>query len=535
MQDDALLKDKSGGRLDWTLAGALGLVGLGGMLALTWYVWPAYLVYADCAPYILQAHTFSQGQLTRSAPPETLAPFFRTNSMIQLDGREFSKQPPGASALFALIMLATKDVRWAPPVVSALALTFSFLWIRRAYDRLTAFLAVGLCACTFMHLMLAASVLSYSPSSLFLAVAMLLFAMYLKRPSRQLALFCGLFVGLQFTARPFTAVLAAVAMASVRLLLFRRHRGLVLQALAFATGVIPGVLIFLIHNRLVTGDWWPLAFSLYDPSDRVGFGPRGVGDFVAMHTPRAALGRLAFNLHTVARLFFVPWVWLVPILAWWFDRILSRSRSEAPRMTRWDFSLILTVLVLVVGHTAYWAARPINYFETYPFLAALIARGTLYLATRSPFFRVFAWVTFGSTALLGAAASWPILAEPVPRVHRIHAVIEQTRERAGPLLVFTSPDHGVQGESIPVLRDYSEFSAGLFNVSPPCDQPVIYAVNRGPSNVLLARQYPNHRPFVLLDVITDPNDEASPFELHMIPLSRYLQRPATTAATETKP
>lgn len=321
-------------RADGIIAAASGLVGLAVLGTLVWLVKPAYMSFGDCVPYVLQTRIFSEGHATRPAPPEELASFFPTIHMIQREGREFSRQPPGASAMFALLMPIVRDVRIAPPVVSALSLALTFLWVRRIYDRRTAVVAVCLCVASPLYLMIAPSVLSYPPSGLLLSATMLLFTFALHGRSTLAALSCGLLVGMQFTVRPLTAMLVVVALASIRLVLFKNHPKMKSQAVAFAAGLAPGIVLLLTYNRVVVGEWWPLAFSLYDPKDVLGFGMRGLWETAVLHTPARALYNLVSTTHEVSQSFCSPkYICLVPMTVWLAGVAIARLRSRRVDLT----------------------------------------------------------------------------------------------------------------------------------------------------------------------------------------------------------
>ncbi len=516
-------------RSDWGLAGAFGLIGLVVTGTLVWVTRPGYLSFTDCVPYVLQAHLFSAGHLSRPAPEEGVSLFFTTVGMLQHEGREFSRQPPGASTAYALVAWLVRDPRWAPPVVTGLAAFLNFLWIRLIFDRRTAVLALLICLLGSTYVLIGASVLSYPVSALFFSAAMLLYAMALRRQAVRWALMCGVFVGLQFTVRPFTAVLTAAALGVCRVTLFRDRPRATAQALAFAAGLLPGVALLLIHNHLVTGAVWPLAFTLYGPADRLGFGVRGLGMVSLVHTPARAVDNLLTTVEQAVRFFFAPYVWLVPVVVWWAGRLVSHRRSDVGRLTAWDGTAIVLIVVPVVGHMAYWCPRTVNYFETYPLLTLLLARGVLYMVARGCLLRTLAGLVV--VLLVGGA---PLLthiglADGLAAVRRVHAAVKEARTQRGRLLVFTRPTDGKLGAPSEALLEYDQLCTDLFNRSLSPDEPVLYAVDRGPFNVVLTQRYPDRAPVVLMTRTKPGVEKGEALEVEIVPYAeRLLETPDTS-------
>jgi Tfp pilus assembly protein PilF len=478
-------------RSDYALGAALGVLGLILMEFLVWLARPGYLSFSDCTPYVLQACIFSNGRLADPTPAEDLQPFFATNGMIDVGGRRFSRQPPGTSALFALVTLIVRDVRLAPPVLSALALTLTWLWIRRAYDRRTAILATAISLLPPGVTILYSSTLSYVPSCLVSAAVMLVFTHAVSRPRITASLLCGLLLGLEFTIRPYTAVLMAIALVLIRASCFRIRPITLRQALAFAGGISTGVILFLTYNRLMTHAWWPLAFNLHDPHDRLGFGLRGLGAVTRHHTPWLALRNLAFTLNSMARDFFCFYAWIIPLAVWWIGRAITRSRSARGRMAQWDWALLMYAAILILGHMAYWWPRTVNYLETVPFFAVLASRGILYMAGGG-------WRCRGllCVAALLALATPAVTLKGIlglPDWSACRPIIKDDRPQSDKSLVF------VRGPGSLTLGQYSigHLMLGFFNYATTPDTRVIYAIDRGGDNVHLMARYPDHRPYLL--------------------------------------
>ncbi len=486
------------GRIDYVLAAVSGLIGLAMMIPVVLATRPGYLCCTDCVPYVVQAHIFSTGRLTRPAPPEELSRFLDTVGMLKREGREFSRQPPGASTMLALLMSVVRDIRLGPVVMSALAIALTYLWVRRAYGLRIAVTAVYICLLSPpAYKVVCCSVLSYVPSSMFLAAGMLMLVLALSRRSTIAALACGLLIGLQFTVRPFTASLVSMTMMIIILGVFRQRPKRLSLAVGLAAGLGVGVILLLVHNRLITQTWWPLAFAQYEPKDRLGFGLRGLGPVPVNHTPRLAVRNLATTFHEMAMVFLWFYVVLIPVLVWWAGRLIRHRRSGRGRLMRWDFSLILLIASIIGGHMLYWCPRSINYSETYPLFAVLASRGVWYVVgnwrPRRRLVVVSATVLLTFVALL--TPLW-MYREAEHSMRPMHQEIERYHSTLGKLLVFVAGRNKL-GEDLEAQHGEDFIMPGLFNCSMSPEQPVIYAADRGPENARLIARYPDRHPCVL--------------------------------------
>ncbi|MBN1347412.1 MAG: glycosyltransferase family 39 protein [Phycisphaerae bacterium] len=512
-----------GGSLTWIdglLAIVLGAIGMTVLVLIVRFVSPCYMSFSDCVPYIMQTHIFIEGRLTRDVPPDDVAPCLTTIGMIRRDGREFSRQPPGAPAVFAGLTVIVRDPRWAPPAATALAILFSYLWIARAYDRKTAVWATVLCLFGPVYLLTGPASLSYAPSALFLSIAMLCFVLSVEKRSIPWALLCGLAIGLQFTNRPYTTVLATGGLAVTRLLVIRNGSPAAKQMLAFTVGLLPGIGLLLIHNRLVIGDFWPLAFTLYDSKDKLGFGVRGLDAATLVHTPVRAIHNLIGTLNQAGLMFFGFYIWLVPIGTWLLGRTVARGRWSEGRLTRWDIMAVVMILAMVIGHMAYWCPRVINYYEAYPFLAVLVVRGLRDMMDRGCLMRLLAGGICAFTMIVGPVLIHAWLSSTLARHRKVHAAIAEALEQHGKILVFSRPLNQRLGEPSSALRSQDLLCTGMLNTSVTPGQPVIYAVDHGPLNESLIARYPDHYPLLLLTEPEDPNDPDAGIKVGMTPLRR---------------
>ncbi|MBN1341864.1 MAG: glycosyltransferase family 39 protein [Phycisphaerae bacterium] len=510
-------------RASWGLPVGIALVSFAIMIFVVQRARPAYLAISDLTPYLIQAEVFGSGHLDGPAPPEEFADFFKTFGMIQKDGREYSRQPPGASAAMAGLTLITGDIRFASPILSAVALGLTLVWVRRVFDTRTAVLAICMCLVDLKYLFLAPTILSYPTSGLLTTTAMLLFVLSIEKERVWPALLCGLVVGLQFTVRPFTATLVVAWLAISRLALFRASPRTVGQSLAFAGGLVPGIGLLLLHNWAITGAVLPLAFSIYCPNDRLGFGIRGLGDYTINHTLMNGLGNLVKAAGELVQGPPLGYLDLLPVTLWWLGRGLTRGRSRRSEVSRWDLMLVLMIVVFLGGHVLYWSPRQVCYFDCLPALWVLFARGI--------------WYLIGSGRALRAVACAVVLVECwtlryVPGhlektaavVAAIQDEIDRVHEAEGPLLLFIRPHQKELGFP-PVEQKQSDPHASwlvlhLFNNPLNRDHaPIIYARDLGPRNRLLMRHYADHRPKLLRARAAYENGQLKTVEWMLLPPS----------------
>jgi hypothetical protein len=312
----------------------------------------------------------------------------------------------------------------------------------------------------------------------------------------------------------------AAALLITRIVVFRDRPGFFRQAVAFIVGLVPGITLLLVHNRLVTDHFLPLAFTLHDPNDRIGFGLRGLGHVSVNHTPTRAVVNLAATLRTTAVNAFVFWVGLVPLAIWWLGRAIRGRRSTTGAITRWDVALAVIASTLICGHMLYWYPRAVNYFEALPLLLVLVARGYGYMADSGRALRWLGRVSIALFAIGGALITKLMLVDAsILPVKAIHSEIARARRDDKAVLVFVRTVNGVLGEDLAGIPERSRVFLGLMNYSLSPEQPLLYAVDRGPANSALVARYPEHRPYLLLTPpAADPNRKW-PFEPVLVPLT----------------
>lgn len=331
----------------------------------------------DASSYFFQAKIFASGQLSAPIPAQLGA--FQGPFMVAHDGRWFSQYAPLTSALLAVGIVA--GVPWlVEPLLGALALWGVYRIGKRLFGARTALLALGLGVLSPFYIYLAASYLSHTVA-LFFAVYFVLFLLRFveRRRARELALAAVCAVCMLLT-RELTAALVgfgatAFIFGSSWRQLWPAWRRLLPALVLAASILVTGVLLYLLYNKLQTGNALVTPRTLFSPADRFGFG-EGIG-FYGRHTPAAGLVVLDQLLTSL----------LINLYGWPFYLTLALvplAFLRPLRALRWDFFCLFMAVLLVGAQAGYFYhgiyLGPRYLFETLPFLLLLTARGLTGLA-----------------------------------------------------------------------------------------------------------------------------------------------------------
>jgi len=251
---------------------------------------------ADSYSYLFQAKVFASGKLF-AADPGLAA--FDIPWTVKHQGRGFSQYSPGWPLLLALGVLAH-----APALVNPLAGLLSyiviFLLVQEMAGRRYAKLAVLFCLLSPFYLFLSASFMSHTSFLLFSSLSAFCFVRGMMRSSYRWTALAGFPAGFALLIRPADGLVMWLAMSAY--FLFKKRRRSIGPIASTLVGVGTGVLVLLVYNRLLVGQWFVSPFSMMGSVNQYGFGP-GIGDpewgdnFDAPgHTPWRSLLNLNLNL-----------------------------------------------------------------------------------------------------------------------------------------------------------------------------------------------------------------------------------------------
>ncbi|HEY4722083.1 MAG TPA: glycosyltransferase family 39 protein, partial [Anaerolineae bacterium] len=244
--------------------------------AIAWGVFGALPHLEDEQANVFQAKVFASGRITVDAP-RVLPGAFYLPFIVQFNGQQFGKYPPGYPLALALGELI--DQPWLiNSIAAALGVLGVYLLGRDLFDEDTGLLAAALGVISPMFVMLSGTLLAHSTT--LAALAFFVWAFVRARRSTEpqryrFAVLAGVSIGWATITRPFTASVIGGPFVLIVLFDLIRNRGRILpmylrMAIAFA-------LIFSLwplFNTLATGSPLTNTYTLWWPSDVIGFGPQ---------------------------------------------------------------------------------------------------------------------------------------------------------------------------------------------------------------------------------------------------------------------
>lgn len=331
----------------------------------------------DASAYYFQAKIFASGRLSAPVPADLGA--FQGPFMVARDGRWFSQYAPMTSALLAIGIRF--GVPWlVEPLLGTLALWGIDRIGRRLFGARTALLALGLGALSPFYLYLAASYLSHTVALFFVVYFVLFLLRFVERHAAGDLALAAVCACCMLLTRELTAVL--VGFGATAFIFGSSWRQLwpawrsVLPILIFAFSiVVTGVMLYLLYDKLQTGDALVTPRALFSPADRYGFGT-GIG-FYGQHTLAAGMVVLDQLLTSL----------LVDLYGWPFYLTLAvvpLAFLRPLRALRWDLFCLFMAALLIGAQAGYFYhgiyLGPRYLFEALPFLLLLTARGVTGLA-----------------------------------------------------------------------------------------------------------------------------------------------------------
>lgn len=332
----------------------------------------------DASAYIFQAKIFASGQLSAPIPANLGA--FQGPFMVADQGRWFALYPPGTSALLALGLLL--HLPWlVNPVLGALALWGIYQLGRLMFSPFVALLAVLLGALSAFYLYLAASYLSHTIALFFGVYFLLSLLRFLERFRLRHLVFAAFSAGGLLLTRELSMIV--VCGGSIALLaVFYRHRWWTERYRIARLAVIPaavlgvGVALYLAYNAVQTGSPFLLPRTVFDPSDRYGFGS-GIG-FYGEHTLAAGFVILD-QLLTVLSIDLFGWPFYFTLA--FIPLAFLRRRRELG----WDFFCLAMCSLLTLAQAGYFYhgiyLGPRHLYDALPYLLLLSARGMTAMAS----------------------------------------------------------------------------------------------------------------------------------------------------------
>jgi hypothetical protein len=390
---------------------------------------------ADETAYLFQAKIFAAGRIWAPPPPAALAEFFEHEHVILAGDRWFGKYPPLYPALLALGLLA--GAPWAVnPILAALTGWVVFLLGRELAGWSWGLVAWLLLLTSPFFLIMSGTFMSHAASALFVTAFLWLTIRTVRYESLAAGLGAGACVGLALFTRPYTALIAGLVGAAYGL--FEWNRRLrppwmfrALLAVAVSASFLVAAYVFW-NAMLYTVDPQLGTHALYNPSDRLGFGPdKGQGWLMTWgswgHTPAKAF-RATYRFLEFTAEYLFGWPWLLSFSLALAPFLWGRARAEA-----WLLASLGPALAL--GHMLYWATQHIAYGARYwyaavPGLAVLSALGVRALARRMRGTALLAGALAGAVTL-NLGSYLPLRLAELPEYGAIGAGLRREVERRG--------------------------------------------------------------------------------------------------------
>jgi hypothetical protein len=320
----------------------------------------------DAVSYTFQAGILDSGRWWLARP--ALDGAFRGPFQVIDQGRWFSQYPPGAPVAYALGGLL--GLTWvAGPLVCA-ALIGATSWSAGAlHGRNTGLVVLLLGVLSPFVLFQSGSFLSHPIAAGLLALALASFVRAEQTRRVRWYALSGALLGAGFLTREAASVLFALPLLA-RAVSTRRWEGL---SWLIACG-LPCVALYLAYNAALTGNPLVLPRSLFDASDRFGFGD-GIG-FHRRHTLAAGLVNTD-ELLTLLQFDLFGWPPLFALGLLLAPFLLGRPKP-------WDVVCGAGALAFVLAYVAYFyhgiALGPRYYFEALPLMLILAGRGAQRIA-----------------------------------------------------------------------------------------------------------------------------------------------------------
>jgi hypothetical protein len=466
------------GLLPWLVA--LWVAVAAGLLS--WHVMEGVPHIDDSISYLFQAKYFSTGQLYLPAPPDSAS--FHVAETIVDGPKWFGYAFPGWPAVLALGVLA--GVPWlVNPLIGGITVLAAHRLIHLLYDRAKANLTVWLMGVSPWLLFTSASFMGHAVSLAWGVLALLAVELERRRPSGRWSAVAGVAIGLLFLTRPVEALFVG-SVALFWILGLGGSRIRVRSILAYAVSAAGVAATVFWYNAALTGRASYAPHMMWTDRtwgagvDRLGFGPHiGIPAWTNID-PLPGHGIIDVVLNANKNLFMANvdlfgWACGSLLLAILAIPLMKRGRS--------DWLMILLVMVVIIGHSAYWFSGgpdlgPRYWYQALIPLAVLTVRGAdavaRWASTRHP-------IRLHRIGVFAAAATLSALITVVP--WRSTTKHYRYRDVGGQVRLLASQNDFEHALVFVHAQDRAAYQSA-FNLNPPtlADSGTIYAFDAGQAN-----------------------------------------------------
>jgi len=301
----------------------------------------------DAMVQLTQARYVAAGKL--GGPTDSFAQFWYLPNSIVTQNGWVSQYPPGHVVLLGLGILLGSPVVIGP-ILAGLTVFFTALAAERLLpeDRAVARVGAIMLALSPFLLGLAGAFMNHVAAAAFISIAIYCAVRSAESESFLWPMLTGTAVGVVFTIRPLTAIVAALVVATIWILWLKDRRaltqGLPRRVLAAVIGIAPFIIAVAIYNRHFFGS--PLRFgysALVGPLVNPGFHRDPSGH---MYGPLQALEYTSSDLTTLSMyLLESP----IPVCA-----VVALFLILAPRLSRGSKVVACWALLPIVANALYW-------------------------------------------------------------------------------------------------------------------------------------------------------------------------------------
>ncbi|MBN1889275.1 MAG: hypothetical protein JW850_14875 [Thermoflexales bacterium] len=487
------------------MPGLIFVLAVAASLSVTWGVLEAMPHLEDEFAQYFQAQVFASGRLWVPSPPQPAS--FLVPFAIDLDGRRFSKYPPGLAAVLALGLKA--GASWLiNPLAGALTLLVLYVLGRELFDAETGPPVHGVSAALLgllspMFLGLSATLLPHALCALCLlvftwaVVQISRFTFHVSSFKFHVSIIGGLALGWAVLTRPYTALAYAAPFGLWAAWQIARGRRPAAAGAYAVMGLIAAAFaaLLLVYNHALTGQYRTELYTLVWPYDRMGWGG---GLYPGGHTLRVALMNARLDL----------WVTLTELLGWprlsWLPLLLGLI---LPPRRRVEWALLAPFGALVLAQIAYWSHGaplfgPRYYYEAMPLLWLLAARGLLKLwhllagHTKARALMAVALAVVVAVDVLG------VLPARFAVWRGLHGITRQPRRQIA--------QQGLHNALVFVrIRHWGDYSELAWTNELSLDGDLVFALDEGEeANRAVVAAYPGRHVFNLADgVLTEVKEE----------------------------
>ncbi|MBN1900631.1 glycosyltransferase family 39 protein [Candidatus Sumerlaeota bacterium] len=468
------------------LLGLLSLCALIVILVLIRFVYQKTYITDDENAYVFQAKIMERGEIF--APPPPVEKSF-DNTFIITREVYTGKYTLGFPFLLAIGLRIAGACYLMPVLLAVLTISLFFMVGRELFDSRTGLFASMILTCSPFFLFNAANLLSHAANLFFISFFTWTYFRGLKRNSWFAGIAAGLAIGMAFNIRQLTALGFGCPFAFYLLWRFIKGKGKMFPfTLGVILGAIPVFVATLLYNRTLSGSFFRFPFHVYDPLERLGFGPV-LDELRYIHTPLKGLQNLLVSLGRYNLWFLgtpISFLFLIPVF---FHIPLEKG-------VRWCLAIILCFFI---AYLFYYSpgipdAGPIYYFELLLPFSLLTARGLVTIHDRMregsgfSLFRRFFPVFFAFSLALGMISFAPEQAlhfmGMTGKIREPYDLVERSVEK--PAMVFV--------KSLPMVG----WVFGFRSVDPWLKAPILYCRDLGAEkNTEVMSHFPERNGYIL--------------------------------------